>query len=58
MFFCGEYDEVTLQCLHWIDASSIFTVESGTGLKVGAMLLGLAVSAWCLRAIANLILNK
>lgn len=58
MFFCSEYDEVTLQCLSWVDASSIFSVESGVGLQVGAMLLGLAVAAWCLRAVANLILNK
>lgn len=58
MFFCSEYDEVSLQCLNWVDASSIFAIESGVGLKVGAMLLGLAVAAWCLRSIANLILNK
>lgn len=58
MFFCSEYDEVTLQCLSWVDASAIFTIESGVGLKFGFMLLGLAVGAWCLRAVANLILNK
>lgn len=58
MFFCSEYDEVSLQCLSWVDASAIFSVESGIGLQVGAMLLGLAVAAWCLRAVANLILNK
>lgn len=58
MYFCGEYDELTLQCLHWVDATEIFAVESGTGLKLGAMLLGLAVAAWCLRAVANMILNR
>lgn len=58
MFFCSEYDEVTLQCLSWVDASSVFAVESGVGLQIGAMLFGLAAAAWCLRAVANLILNK
>ena len=58
MFFCGEYDEVTLQCLNWVDSSDIFAVESGVGLQLGAMLLGLAVAAWCLRAVANMILNR
>lgn len=58
MYFCSEYDEVSLQCLSWVDASSIFAIESGVGLQVGSMLLVLAVAAWSLRAIANLILNK
>lgn len=58
MFFCGEYDELTLQCLHWIDATDIFAIESGTGFKLGVMLLGLAVGAWCLRLVASMILNR
>lgn len=58
MFFCSEYDDVSLQCLNWIDASSIFSIESGVGLQIGLMLFGVAVGAWCLRAVAMLILNR
>lgn len=58
MYFCSEYDDVSLQCLNWIDASSIFSIESGVGLQIGLMLFGVAVAAWCLRAVAMLILNR
>lgn len=58
MYFCSKYDENTLQCLSWLDASSLFAVESGIGLQLGLMLFGVAISAWCIRAVAMLILNK
>lgn len=57
MFLCSELD-ANNNCINWVDISTIFSVESGVGLQLGLMLLGVAVSAWCLRAVAMLILNR
>lgn len=58
MYLCSEIDEVSSQCMNWVDASSVFSVESGVGLELGLMLFGVAAVAWCLRAVAMLILNR
>ena len=57
MFLCSELD-TNNNCINWVDISTIFSVEAGVGLQIGLMLLGVAVSAWCLRAVAMLILNR
>lgn len=56
MFVCSEV--VANVCQSWVPLASVFGFESGDGLKLGGLLLLLTATAWGLKVVAKMILNR
>lgn len=57
MFFCSELDANDV-CVSWVEISDLFLLPEGAGLQIGGALFLACVTAWGIKQVARLILNR
>lgn len=56
MFICAQLQDNV--CVAWVEYNSIFTLPEGAGLEIGGALLLASATAWGVRQLASLLLNR